>query len=42
MKFERLLKFLIPDAADCRAAAAALRDEHPHLTPEAIALQAVA
>jgi hypothetical protein len=42
MKLEKLLGFLIPDAADCRAAAAKLRDEHPHLTPQQLAEKAVA
>ena len=42
MKFDRLIGFLIPDPANCRAAAAKLREEHPNLTPEQLAHKAVA
>ncbi len=41
MKLEKLLNFLIPDVAECRAAAAKLREENPHLTPEELAHRAV-
>ncbi len=42
MNLQKLLNFLIPDPAECLAAAARLRDDNPHLTPEQLAHKAVA